>query len=382
MERLDDLNREIDVLSGLTSVETREEEEGERLEASLEAKRRYQKAEQAEALEALKALAAKVAAIPKKHLDELRQLPNPPLPVVQTLQAVHGLLEASGDRGGARQGGGGGGGGGGGAIAMAAKRLGAGVAISASETKSRFKSAAQKATAGARVAPHAAASEPARLRALPPPAKAPTPPLLSAPTTLRWQRRHRRRRRQHHRHWHRNGGDGGIALASWELVRGRMADRYVQRVKAFDAAKVSADACACVASALPSGPDALSQVGRASVACAPLFEWARASLDLASSLQAAAPAKLAMAQLEAQLAQIREQRADARARAGGRLEQNRRLQVEAETLRLEVLLAEAVHELAVEVEAAVAAEEEEARAAAAAAGNEGRGGRGDLKGRR
>ena len=253
---------------------------------------------------------------------------------------------------------------------MAAKRLGAGVAISASETKSRLKSAAQKATSGARVAPYTPPpSEPAPL-ARPTTASegadaanASSGPndacagsaataAAAASTTGTGTA---------------NGGDGGIALASWEVVRGRMADRYVQRVKAFDAAKVSADACACVAGALPSGPDALSQVGRASVACAPLFEWARASLDLASSLQAAAPAKLAMAQLEAQLAQIREQRADARARAGGRLEQHRSLQVEAETLRLEVLHAEAVHELAVEVEAAAAAVEEEARAAAAAA---------------
>ena len=180
------------------------------------------------------------------------------------------------------------------------------------------------------------------------------------------------------------------SLASWEAVRGTLQKNFTQRVKAFDASLVSAEACALVRAALPSGDDALASVGKASVACAPLYQWAQASLDLVESLLAAAPAREAMERLEAevsnsipltrhtstiaftstllslahhlrdprlwfaraQIAELRERRAHASAEIDAMDGRMRRLVAEVETLRIEVEEATRVHAAAAQMVAA------------------------------
>ena len=313
---VDRLDEDRTQLAASTADEARSDDEAGRLEAALESRRRFKRAQQEEELQRVREAAAKVAQIPKKHLDELRNLPNPPAAVMQTMQAVHALLEAGEPPSKSTIKGGG-------SIAAAAKRLGAGVAVSTSDATSRLKAAAKKAGAGATVAP---APPPAPAPPAPPAPPSPQSPQQPTPSATAA-----------------GTAAGGPSLASWETVRGKLVGNFVQRVKAFDAAKVSAAACACVSTALPDGPDALASVGKASVACAPLFQWARASLDLAASLLAAAPAKAEMADLEAKLAELRSERAAAHARLAAMRAEGRRLEAEEETMRREVAVAKEAH---------------------------------------
>ncbi len=291
------------------------EAEASRLEASLESECEQKAQQQQRDARSVRDAAAKVAAIPKKHLEELRQLPNPPTAVMRTMQAVHALLEAGGA--------GGAGAANGGAhkpaslVPSARLRTGTGAAVLAatppppsvatatsssysprSPTVSKLKTAAKRLAAGAAVTP--------------------APP--TAADAL-------------------GGGGGDVALASWEAVRGTLQKSFVQRVRAFDASRVPAEACALARSTLPSGADAPTAVSKASVACAPLFEWARASLDLAASMRAAAPVEAELARLEAELAALRERRAAALDEAGS-TERLSRLEMEAESMRCEVAAAE------------------------------------------
>ena len=128
---------------------------------------------------------------------------------------------------------------------------------------------------------------------------------------------------------------GGSGMASaytaptpWEAVRGTLQRNFVQRVSKFDARKVSAAMCTAVRAALPQGDDALESVSKASVACAPLWTWAHASLELADSMHAATTGEGDVERLEVQLALQRgkETSAKAEAQALGR----RLLEVDAE----------------------------------------------------
>jgi len=118
------------------------------------------------------------------------------------------------------------------------------------------------------------------------------------------------------------------APTPWEAVRGTLQRNFVQRVSKFDARKVSAAMCTAVRAALPQGDDALESVSKASVACAPLWTWAHASLELADSMHAATTGEGDVERLEVQLALQRgkETSAKAEAQALGR----RLLEVDAE----------------------------------------------------
>lgn len=108
------------------------------------------------------------------------------------------------------------------------------------------------------------------------------------------------------------------------------------RVQAFDAARLSHDACARVRGVLPSGEDALANVSSGCKAAAPLFRWTSAQLELASAQQLAAPLIAEVARLDAELTKLQERKelaAEAAARVAAELQQ---LQVEEATLRVEI----------------------------------------------
>ena len=83
----------------------------------------------------------------------------------------------------------------------------------------------------------------------------------------------------------------------WKAVRGTLQHNFSQRVGRFDAKKVSASMCSAVRNALPAGDDALATVAKASKACAPLWTWAHASLELADSFHHSGAAAEEMARL-------------------------------------------------------------------------------------
>jgi hypothetical protein len=131
-------------------------------------------------------------------------------------------------------------------------------------------------------------------------------------------------------------GASTLLAAPWEAVRGTLQKGFQARVERFDAARVSPAVCGAVRAALPSGADTAGAVGKASVACGPLYRWACATLDLADGLHAARPFEAEIAALEAEQAALAKRRRDAQERVRELRTELAQLTVEEEALRREL----------------------------------------------
>ena len=180
-----------------------------------------------------------VAAIPKEHLDELRQMPSPPPAVMQTMHAVHLLLQAGESQ------------------PPRTPKL--------PSATTKLKTAAKKLQAGSKVAPDM------------PPASPRSPTKAASASAAK-------------------------ASATWQAIRGTLQKNFQARVRGVDPQCIPESACAAVRAALPTGDDALVSVGQASVACAPLFAWAAAAIELAEAMHAGGTVAADVAAMEREAA--------------------------------------------------------------------------------
>lgn len=107
------------------------------------------------------------------------------------------------------------------------------------------------------------------------------------------------------------GGSVGSKVAhratsrGWDCIRAVVRKDLVLRVQRFDAARVPEATCAQARAALPTGPNALRIVTNGSKACAPLFNWSSAQLDLAAALRLAAPIVAELRDLDQEIERLR-----------------------------------------------------------------------------